>query len=211
MKNTIYTVRRKTSESLVRVTLDFNEFKEDYRKRIATPLPFLNHLIEHIAWRSDMNIEVEVQLDEFNLTHLVCEDVGITFGKVVAEYFRDNASNGVMGFGDGMAMIDEARAISALSFEHRTFFAIDYNHIEIPAVTEEMSVDDLETFLEGFTQGANCTFHVELVKGHNGHHIWEAIYRSFGVALNRALALNEIRKGRTSGVAGSISYEIEME
>ena len=30
--------------------------------------------------------------------------------------------------------------------------------------------------LEGFAQGL-CTLHIDLVKGHNGHHIWEAIYR----------------------------------
>lgn len=211
VKNKIITVKRKTSESEITVTLDFNAFKKDYRKRIKTPLPFLNHMIEHIAWRSEVNIEVNVQLDEFNLNHLVCEDVAITFGKAVYEYMQDNAANGVVGFGDGIGMIDEAMSRAAISFENRAYFQIDYNGLNVPMQTEGMLTEDLETFLEGFVQGAMCTLHIDLLKGHNGHHIWEAIYRSFGVALGRALAMSEKRKGMTSGVAGQIAFEIQKK
>ncbi|MGE4284377.1 MAG: imidazoleglycerol-phosphate dehydratase [Clostridia bacterium] len=209
MNNKVITVKRKTTESEITVILDFNEFKSDYRKRIKTPLPFLNHMIEHIAWRSEVNIEVDVRLDEFNLNHLVCEDVAITFGKAVGEYIRDNMSEGVIGFGDGIGVIDEAMARSAVSFENRAYFEIDYNGVDIPKETEGMLSEDIETFLEGFVQGAVCTLHIDLLKGRNGHHIWEAIYRSFGVSLNRAMSLSEKRKGMTSGVAGKIEFNIE--
>jgi imidazoleglycerol-phosphate dehydratase len=211
IKNKIITVKRKTTESEITVILDFNEVKKDYRKGIKTPLPFLNHMIEHIAWRAEVNIEVDVKLDEFNLNHLVCEDVAITFGKAIAEYIKDNRVNGVVGFGDGIGIIDEAMAQCAISFENRAYFRIGYNGLEIPKETEGMLSEDLETFLEGFVQGAMCTLHIDLLKGHNGHHIWEAIYRSFGVALNRALAISEKRKGMTSGVAGKIEFEVEKK
>ena len=62
--------------------------------------------------------------------------------------------------------------------------------------------EDLETFLEGFVQGAMCTMHIDLYKGHNGHHIWEAIYRAVGSALNKTLTVEQSRKGKTSGVGG---------
>jgi len=211
IKNKIITVTRKTTESEIRVTLDFHPLKPDYRKRIKTPIPFLNHMIEHIAWRAEMNIEVEVQLDEFHLSHLVCEDVGITFGKAVGEYIRDNMQNGIVGFGDGIGIIDEAMARAAVSFENRTYFSMDYGQNEVPVQTEGILSEDLETFLEGFAQGAVCTLHIDLLKGHNGHHIWEAIYRSLGVALHRALMISERRKGMTSGVAGKIEFEVEKK
>jgi len=209
IQNNIISVTRKTTESEINVTLDFSPIKPDYRKRIKTPLPFLNHMIEHIAWRAEVNIEVDVRLDEFNLSHLVCEDVAITFGKAVGEYIKDNMQNGVTGFGDGIGIIDEAMAQAAVSFENRAYFSIDYGSLEIPAQTEGMLSEDLETFLEGFAQGAACTLHISLLKGHNGHHIWEAIYRAFGVALNRALAVSDKRKGMTSGVAGKIEFEFK--
>ena len=58
-------VTRKTTESEMNVVLDFAPLKKDYRKYIKTPIPFLNHMIEHIAWRGEVNIDVDLKLDEF--------------------------------------------------------------------------------------------------------------------------------------------------
>ena len=49
-------VTRKTTESEMNVVLDFAPLKKDYRKYIKTPIPFLNHMIEHIAWRGEVNM-----------------------------------------------------------------------------------------------------------------------------------------------------------
>ena len=68
-------VTRKTTESEMNVVLDFAPLKKDYRKYIKTPIPFLNHMIEHIAWRGEVNIDVDLKLDEFVLTHVICEDL----------------------------------------------------------------------------------------------------------------------------------------
>ena len=202
------TVKRTTTESEITVTLDFSPIRPDYRSKINTPMPFLNHMIEHIVWRAGVNIEVDVKLDKFDLTHIVCEDVGMTLGKAVAQYVAENRENGVYGFGDGVSIIDEARASSAISFESRSLFVFD-SVVEIPSETEGTYSEDLSTFLVGFTQGANCTLHVEVSKGENGHHIWEAAYRSVGIALGRALTVDKARANMTSGVAGKINYTVE--
>ena len=200
---------RETTESKMTVILDFSPIKPDYREKINTPIPFLNHMIEHIAWRGGFNIEVDIHLDKFTLTHVICEDLGITLGKAVAEYVRKNKQNGVVGFGDAFGIIDEAKAQTALSFESRAYFDIDYHGIELRDKTEGMDTEDLETFLEGFAQGACCTMQIDVLRGHNGHHIWEAVYRSLGSALRNTLYLDDARKGMSSGVAGSISWHIE--
>ena len=200
-------VTRKTTESEMNVVLDFAPLKKDYRKYIKTPIPFLNHMIEHIAWRGEVNIDVDLKLDEFVLTHVICEDLGIALCKAAKEYI--DRTDGARGFGDAVGIIDEAKAECALSFESRAYCDIDYHGIELSEKVEGMDTEDLETFLEGFAQGAMCTLHIDLVKGHNGHHIWEAIYRSFGSALNKVFEVSESRKGKTSGVAGKIDWVIE--
>lgn len=200
-------VTRKTTESEMSVMLDFSPLKSDYRKRIKTPIPFLNHMIEHIAWRGGFNIEVDVKLDEFTLTHVICEDLGIAMGKAAKEYI--DRTDGAVGFGDAIGIIDEAKAQTAISFESRAYCDIDCNGIGLCEKVEGMDTEDLETFLEGFAQGAMCTLHIDLLKGYNGHHIWEAIYRSFGSALCSAFAVCENRKGKTAGVAGKIDWVIE--
>lgn len=198
---------RKTTESLMGVILDFSPLAPNYREKICTPLPFLNHMIEHIAYRAGFNIKTTIELTDFSLTHLITEDLGMALGKAVKEYI--DTTDGAMGFGDAVGMIDEARASAAISFESRAYIDIDYHGNDIPTETEGMMTEDLETFLEGFAHGAMCTLHIDLYKGHNGHHIWEAIYRALGSALNRAVMVSEDRKGKTSGVAGKIEWEIE--
>ena len=201
------TVTRKTTESRITVTLDFSPIKADYRKHIKTPITFLNHMIEHIAWRGGFNIDIDMELDEYTLTHVICEDLGIALGKAAKQYV--DTVDGWFGYGDAIGIIDEAKAQTALSFESRAYFDIDYHGAELTEKVEGMDAQDLETFLEGFAQGAVCTLHMDLLKGHNGHHIWEALFRSLGTALNRVFEVSEARKGMTSGVAGKIEWTIE--
>lgn len=200
-------VIRKTTESEMNVVFDFSPLTSDYRKKIRTPITFLNHMIEHIAWRGGFNIEVDLKLDEFTLTHVICEDLGIAMGKAAKEYI--DRTDGAMGFGDGIGIIDEAKAQCAVSFESRAYCDIDYHGITLCEKVEGMDTEDLETFLEGFAQGAMCTLHVDLMKGANGHHIWEAIFRSLGTTLHNAFMVSEDRKGKTSGVAGKIEWIVE--
>lgn len=198
-------ITRNTTESNIIVTIEKGPIAADYRSKINTPIPFLNHMIEHIVWRSGINITVEVTLDRFDLAHVVCEDVGMTIGKGILEYIQ---KNGATGYGDGIGIIDEALALCAISFEGRSQLFFD-KKVAIPAQTELVNSEDVETFLEGFVQGACCTFHVILDKGENGHHIWEAIYRAFGIALGRTLVVAPDRAGMTAGVAGKIDYQVE--
>ncbi len=202
---------RKTTESEMSAVLDFSPIKPDYRDKINTTLPFLNHMIEHIAWRSEVNIETEVKLSKFTLTHLICEDLGIAVGKAFAEYVKQNTASGLAGYGDAVGIIDEAKAQTAISFENRAYFYIDYHGTELCEKTEGMDREDLETFLEGFAQGAVCTLQIDVFRGKNGHHIWEAVFRSLGTALHRAIAENPARAGMTSGVAGNIEWTIETD
>ncbi len=199
-------VTRKTTESAIAVEIEKGALRADYRKLIKTPLPFLNHMIEHIAWRAALNIQIEMELDEFELAHLVCEDVGMTLGRAVGEYIK---RSDVPGYGFAVGIIDEAKAEAAISFEDRSLFAFD-SKIAYPENVEGMPSEELLTFLDGFAQGARCTLSVDLIRGENGHHIWEAVYRAVGIALGQALTFDPERSGLTSGVAGKVAYEVEV-
>ncbi len=199
------TVARKTTESEMTVTLNFDTVRPDYRAHINTPLPFLNHMIEHLVWRGELNIDASVKLDKFYLTHVVCEDLGQTLGRAVAKAVADNP--GAAGYGWAVGIIDEAKAEAAMSFEKRAYFDFDSAAVSLPHSTEGMNSEDLATFLDGFAQGAQCTLQVEVRKGVNGHHIWEAVFRAVGLALKQVLAVTESRKNMTSGVAGKVVFD----
>lgn len=201
------TVTRKTTESSIQVTVEKGTLAADYRQKIRTPLPFLNHMIEHIAWRAALNISIDLSLSDFDLVHLVTEDVSMTLGKAVGEFVRLNAP---CGYGVGVGIIDEAKAEAVISFEDRSYLGFD-KKISYPEMVEGMPAEELITFLDGFAQGARCTLQVELQKGENGHHIWESVYRAVGIALGQALSVDQDRAGLTSGVAGRVEYEIKAE
>ena len=203
---TTTTVTRKTTESEIAVKLTLGELAPDYRSKINTSLMFLNHMLEHIAYRSGINLEVSVTLDKFDLTHVVAEDVGMTFGKAVADLVSNNVPT---GYGDAIGIIDEAKASVAISFEGRALFDFTFGGTQLAEQVEGMYTDDILTFLDGFAQGASATLHVDILKGENGHHIWEAAFRAIGTALGRALYVDPTRAGLTAGVAGRINYEIQ--
>ncbi len=208
MKETV-SVTRKTSESFMTVKLDASGLAPDYRKKIKTHAPFFSHMIEHIAWRSGVTVETDFSLDEFTLDHVIYEDLGITFGKAARSFIWENKAEGATGYGDGIGIIDEAKANCAISFEERAYFSLCYDKIVMPAKTENVLSEDLATFLEGFCQGAACTLHIDIEKGVNGHHIWEAVFRAFGIALGRAFYLDPSRKGLSAGVAGAVTFTVE--
>lgn len=204
MKNKISVVRE-TTESKINVVIEKGVVKPDYREKINTPIPFLNHMIEHIVWRSGVNIEVDIKLDKFDLSHVVCEDIGQTLGVAVLEFVEENTP---VGYGDAIGIIDEAKTQSVISFEGRSYLSFS-SAVELPQTAEGMLGEDLQTFLDGFVQGARCTLHVDIEKGENAHHIWESAFRAVGSALGRALSTDSERAGQTSGVAGKIRYDIK--
>lgn len=200
-------VIRKTAEAEVSVIIDFGPRYDEPKKGLKTPLPFLNHMLEHIIWRGEFNLEVETRLGDFYLSHVVCEDLGITLGRALKECVEGRLEEGVKGFGSAFATIDEALCQAVISFENRAYLHLHHPEVEIPPEVENTSSEDLKTFFEGFVQGAACTLHLNLIKGENGHHIWEAAFRAFGEALRSALKVREWRKGMTAGVAGPVQFE----
>lgn len=198
-------VIRRSTESTITVVLEPGPISPGYRDAINTKIVFLNHMIEHMVWRSGINISVDAALGRFDLSHVICEDTGITLGKAALKYLSET---GGAGFGDGVGIIDEAIALSAVSFEGRAHFSFDDGGAKLPEMTEGMVTEDLPVFLEGMAQGGGITIHLHILKGKNSHHIWEAAFRAVGTALGRALAPELGRGGLTAGVAGQIEFEV---
>ncbi|WP_052330092.1 imidazoleglycerol-phosphate dehydratase [Thermicanus aegyptius] len=204
-------VTRTTSESLIQVKLDFGPRDPRGKEKIATPLPFFNHMLEHVAWRGEMNLAVTVKLDHFDLVHVITEDVGITFGKAIKEYIAAHHGEGVVGYGYAYGTIDESLTRAVLSFESRAYLDFNPGDVKLPPAMEGMNSEDLVAFFEGFVQGAGATLHLDLLKGRpgHGHHIWESAFRAFGQALREALTVRPWRAGMTAGVAGTIHFEVK--
>lgn len=200
-------VKRKSKESEVSVALDLSPRRGDVKKGIATPLQFFNHMLETIAWRACMNIRVSLKLSDYRLTHVICEDTGIALGEALGALLEREMKRGVNGAGAAYACIDEALARCVVSFEDRPQIHISKNLTSGAELVEDMQAADLVGFLEGVSQGARATLHIDLVRGVNPHHVWESVFRAFGEALRAAFAPCPYRKGTTPGVKGVVKVE----
>ncbi|MFA6451397.1 MAG: hypothetical protein WCX65_18125 [bacterium] len=203
------TVKRGTSESKITLTLAGGPRDAAFKKKIETPLHFFNHMLETIAWRACVNLAVSVELTDYKLTHVICEDVGLSLGEAYHEMFTREIENGINGSAGSAACIDEALARAAVSFEERTLLVMDEKLQSGRELVEDMQQADLVAFFEGFAQGARATLHIDLLKGNNPHHVWESVFRAFGEALRGAFSACEWRRGTTPGVKGKVSLETE--
>ncbi|HOJ58857.1 MAG TPA: hypothetical protein PK878_01095 [bacterium] len=204
------TIQRKSQESLIRASIRGGDRDPDLKKNIKTPLHFLNHMIEQWAWRSCMNLAVEVQLHEFVLHHVIAEDTGQCFGEALLAVANQLMKNqGINGHGTATGFIDEAAAAVRMSFEYRSGFYFQRGPVVMPERVEDMLGTDLGNFLGGIAQGARATLHVDLLSGEDPHHIWESVFRGLGEATRQAFSACPWRKGQPVGVAGFIEVNRE--
>jgi imidazoleglycerol-phosphate dehydratase len=153
---------------------------------IATPLPFLSHMLDQIARHGLFDLTVTAKGDVEIDGHHTTEDVGIVLGKAVAAALGDRA--GIARYGWATLPMDEARATATIDLSGRTFMVW-----EVPMPKAKLGTWDTElaeVFFEAFARGAQCNLHVVLHAGQNLHHITEICFRAFAKALRAACTID---------------------
>jgi imidazoleglycerol-phosphate dehydratase len=203
---------RETLESRARVVVAMGP--PDRAAMTTTRLAFLNHMLDHIAYRGLFNVwagieEIPVEgappgAPSRLLDHVICEDLGATLGGALGRLFvEQSAAMGVNGCGVGVATIDEALTRVVVSVEGRPGFHFSNQTGAMPERVEDMLCCDLLNFLEGFARGMECTLHVDILKGRDPHHMWESAFRAVGEALRQVFGACERRKGLVPGLKGT--------
>jgi imidazoleglycerol-phosphate dehydratase len=197
-----FKVRRVTREAVVDVRLDTGSRREC---AVETGLNFFDHMLETISWNACLNLEVRFSHKRYRLTHVITEDVGLTLGRALGALLEERVPEGINGAASGVMAIDEAIALALISFEGRSN---GYYDLPTPGSrherVEDMLSADLLAFFDGLAQGARATIHLRSLQGIDPHHVWESIFRAFGVALRDALAANPWRSGLTAGIKGTL-------
>lgn len=190
---------RVTRESKITCTIDSGARRNT---KIDTSLAFLNHMIETIGWRMNLNIELVYKTTNFNLTHVIAEDSGIVLGSALRAMFEKKMMKGVSGASRGI--IDEGCATAAVSIEGRPKLFLEGNPVTDLTMVEDMKTCDLDDFLDGLALGLGATIRIVVESGKDPHHTWEAMFRALGEALRQAFEPNPWRAGTTAGVKGTL-------
>lgn len=186
------TIRRKTTETDVSVTIDLDGRGQH---EVATGVGFLDHMLAAMAVHGLFDIQVQTTGDLHIDPHHTIEDTAIVLGRAVDAALGDRA--GVARAGHAFMPMDEALAFVALDLSGRpyTVFRAEWRG---PAIGL-FPTDLVEHFFESFAVHARLTLHARLEYGRNDHHGVEALFK----ALARALRMAVDRDPRRSAVAST--------
>jgi imidazoleglycerol-phosphate dehydratase len=190
------TITRATKETSVAVTVDLDGKGTG---RIETPVGFLSHMLDVIARHGQVDLDVVSTGDTFIDYHHTVEDTGLTLGEAFAQALGDK--RGIRRFGSAYVPLDEALARVVIDFSGRPYLVF-----EVPIDREMLLIHKdfpfalVEEFFKSFANKCACNIHIDLIRGRNGHHAAEAIFKAFAVALRAAKEVISSDVPSTKGV-----------
>lgn len=181
-------IRRTTKETTVALDL---ELDGQGRHAIDSGVPFLNHMLDHVALHGLFDLDIKAGGDTAVDDHHTVEDVGIALGQALHQALGDRA--GIRRYGDALVPMDEALALVVVDISGRAHLAWD---VTFPAERIGSFASDLvEEFLHALAREGRITIHVRGMAGRNAHHIAEAIFKALGRALRQAVEPDPRRSG----------------
>lgn len=190
-------VKRNTLETQISVRINLDGTG---KARLATGVPFLDHMLDQIARHGLIDLEIEAQGDLHIDAHHTVEDVGITLGQAVARAVGDK--KGLRRYGHAYVPLDEAlsRVVIDLSGRPGLCFNVDFSRARIG----DFDVDLVREFFQGFVNHALATVHVDNLRGVNAHHQCETVFKAFGRALRAATEVDERAGGAMPSTKGTL-------
>src|SRR5687767_7150599 len=190
-------VTRNTKETQIRVKLNLDG---KGATKLATGLPFLEHMLDQVARHGMLDIDIEAKGDLHIDAHHTVEDIGIVFGQALARALGDRS--GVRRFGHAYVPLDEALSRVVIDFSGRP--GLEY-HVDFKrALIGEFDVDLVHEFFQGFVNHAQVTLHVDNLRGDNAHHQCETIFKAFARALRMASERDLRTQGTVPSTKGSL-------
>lgn len=182
-------VSRNTAETRVRVFVNLDGSGE---RKLASGVPFLDHMLDQIARHGLIDLEVECDGDLHIDAHHSVEDIGITLGQAVARAVGDK--KGIRRYGHAYVPLDEALTRVVIDLSGRP--GLEWNVPFTRALIGSFDVDLAGEFFRGFVNHARVTLHVDNLRGQNAHHQCETVFKAFARALRMALERDERAAGR---------------
>ena len=186
-------IKRKTNETDIsgKFTIDGKGHTD-----VDTGIGFLDHMLTLFIFHGIFDLSLKARGDLKVDTHHTNEDVAICLGKAFKEALGNAA--GIKRFGSKEVPMDMASAKVMVDIGGRYAFlwrTPPTGWAEQVSRDEGYSFADGKDFLDTFAKNANINLHIEVYSGQDVHHVLEAIFKAFGIALDEATQLDPRRKG----------------
>lgn len=190
-------VTRNTLETQISVKLNLDGTGN---ARLATGVPFLDHMLDQVARHGVFDLEVTAKGDLHIDAHHTVEDIGIALGQAFAQACGDK--KGVRRYGHAYVPLDEALSRVVVDLSGRPGLEMDIRFAR--ARIGEFDVDLIREFFQGFVNHAQITLHIDNLKGRNAHHQAETAFKGFGRALRMAVELDPRIGGALPSTKGTL-------
>jgi imidazoleglycerol-phosphate dehydratase len=175
-------VARKTKETSVEVDLRL----EPGEVKVATGIPFFDHMLEQIGRHGGMTLDVRAKGDLQVDAHHTVEDVGIGLGEALRQAVADKA--GLARYGNAVVPLDEALVEAVVDLSGRPHLTFNAKLPSGKKFIGAYDVDLTQDFLQALVNHARICLHVNVRYGRNLHHVVEAIFKATARALRAATA-----------------------
>jgi imidazoleglycerol-phosphate dehydratase len=155
------------------------------RASIETPVGFLSHMLDAIARHGQLDLDILATGDTFIDYHHTVEDTALVLGEAFGNALGDK--RGIRRFGHAYVPLDEALARVVVDFSGRPFLVFEAPiDREMLLIHKDFPFALVEEFFKSFANKCQCNIHVDLIRGRNGHHAAEAIFKAFAIAVRAA-------------------------
>ena len=170
---------RRTNETKIQVTLGLDGTG---KTSIHTGIGFFDHMLDGFARHGLFDLTVAVSGDLEVDCHHTIEDTGIVLGQAIREAVGDKA--GIRRYGYMILPMDETLALCAVDLSGRPYLGFQ---AEFPTErVGEMDTQMVREFFYAVSYSAMMNLHLRILDGENSHHMAEALFKSFGKALDMA-------------------------
>jgi len=181
-------VKRKTAETQIELQIDVDG---SGTPSIETGVGFFDHMLTLLARHSLIDLTVRAKGDLHVDHHHTIEDVGICFGKALADALGDK--RGITRYGSATLPMEETLVTAAIDLSGRSWFVYD---VIIPtSKIGEFDSQLVDVFWQAVAANALMNLHVVLHHGSNAHHIAEGVFKATARALRQAVALDPRQTG----------------
>ena len=175
----IVTCERKTKETDISITLNLDGTGNN---DIHTGIGFFDHMLDGFARHGLFDLTVRVNGDLDVDSHHTIEDTGIVLGNAILKATGDKV--GIKRFGNMILPMDETLALCTVDLSGRPYLRYDAE-FTVPKIGD-MDTEMVKEFFYAVSYSAGMNIHLKIMDGENNHHMAEALFKSFGKALDMA-------------------------
>jgi imidazoleglycerol-phosphate dehydratase len=177
---------RATKETSIDIVIDLDG---SGTTEVSTGIPFYDHMLDQLGRHSGFDLTVRAVGDLQIDTHHTVEDTAIALGEAFRDALGDKS--GVRRFASGRFPLDEALVDVSLDLSGRPFVVWEVPLPEcLPLGQPAFDPQLAEHAVSSFATAAGITLHVELIRGHNVHHIIEATFKGLARCLRDAVRID---------------------